>query len=484
MKKYVAILLGVGFLHRLLYLGTRQLWTDELMQARIIKLASPGEILARLRGGMDLASPLDFFIQRGMTVLLGDSTWALRLHAVIFGTLSIWIFYRISCFLFGKRVALYSATLFTFFPLAYHYSQEARPYALLMCLTLLAYDLLLRQVYGKNQRWQGWMMVAGVLVLLLYTSFLGGLILLSQLTGLSFAAAWKWSLAAPREGDENAAEAREHDPIRWRQVAHYALAALVALALFYPWMRYAWSRPLLAPVSEIMNPKLVLRIIKELGDNSYPVSGLLLIGVFAGIRAMLRHGQRNSLMWLLTWFLVPIPALLLVELWAGYFFAIRHILHAAPPLVLIAGYGLSYVGERMTILPHLPYQLSSPAMVYAGLLVVMSVWIGQVHARSEPADWQGTAAFLGQTVRPGDVVSMPMVYALLEYYSPALAAARSEDLDPGPGSLTSESVKRRIVVCYDKMGADPCGGFRTPAMKDPAWIKRQFTGFTLFLRGK
>jgi uncharacterized membrane protein len=484
MKKYIGIILGVGFLHRLLFLGTRQLWTDELMQARIIKFGSLAEILKHLRDGMDLASPLDFLVQKSVSFLLGDSTWALRLHAVIFGTLSIWIFYRLARFLFGDRVAVYSAVLFAFFPLAYHYSQEARPYALLMFLTLLSYDLLLRQVYAKSKRWQGWVLVACVLTLLLYTSPLGSMILLSQLVGLVLSAAWKPRPEAGSHGGEHEKAALDFSAARWSQVALYAAAALAACVLFYPWLRFVWTRPMIAPASEIANPKLVLRFIKELGDNSYPVAGMLLIGLITGVRALVRHGRRDAVRWLLTWFLVPIPALLLAELWAGYFFAIRHLLHATPPLVLIAGYGLSYVGERLTILPHLPYQLSSPAIVYAGLLVLMSVWIGQSHAHSEPADWRGTAAFLNDTVRPGDAVSMPGVYALLEYYSPALESFRVGDLDPGPGSLAAGEVKRRIVVCYDKMWPDPCGGFRTPALKDPAWGKRQFTAFKVFFRAK
>ena len=484
MKKFVAVIMGIGLVHRLMFLGTRQLWTDELLQARIIKFASPAEILSRLRGGMDLASPLDFFVQRGMTLLLGDSTWALRLHAAIFGTLSIWIFFRLARFLFGDRVALYSTTLFTFFPLAYHYSQEARPYSLLMFLSLLSYDLLLRQLYDKDRPWQGWLPIAGVSALLLYTSFLGSLILVSQFAGLVLATIQNPRPGAIQDREENGTQRFEFSPTRWSQVVMYSLTAMAAFALFYPWMRFVWAKPLLAPASEIMNPKLVLRLIKELGDNSYPVAGLLLIGTITGVRALLRHGRRKSLMWLLTWFFIPIPTLLLIEVWAGYFFAIRHILHATPPLLLIIGYGLSYVGERLTILPHLPYQLSSPAMAFAGLLVLGSVWIGQIHARSEPADWLGTATFLSNTVREGDAVSAPVVYPLLEYYYPGLEPFRVGDLDPGLGSLAAEEVKRRIVVCYDKLWPDPCSSFRPAALKDPAWIKRQFTSFTVFLRGK
>jgi len=239
---------------------------------------------------------------------------------------------------------------------------------------------------------------------------------------------------------------------------------------------------MLVPAAEILDPKLILRLIKELGDNSYPAAALLLLGLATGIRALLRHGRRQSLLWLLTWLLVPIPVLLAVEVWAGYFFAIRHILHVTPPLLLIAGYGLSYVGERLTILPHLPYQLSSPAIAYAGILVLMSVYIGQSHALNEPADWRGTAAFLSKSLREGDAVSAPKVYPLLEYYYPELAYFLIDDLDPGRGSLAGTGVQRRVVVCYDKMWPDACGGFRAAAVKDNAWGKVQFKAFTVFVR--
>lgn len=480
MKKWVAILAAIGFLHRLLFLGARQLWTDELMQARIIKLASPAEILSRLRGGMDLASPLDFLVQRGMTSLFGDAAWAMRLHAVIFGTLAILVFYRLACFLYGQRVALYSTVLFAFFPLALHYSQEARPYALLMLLSLVSYDALLRQLYGRQRHPLGWLLVAAVSALLLYTSYLGALILISQFFGIVLSAAWKRNLKIP--AGSNAPESS--DAVDWGQVFVFSLCALAAVATFYPWVRFTWAKPLLAPVSEIMDPKLVLRLIKELGDNSYPIAGLLLIGAVTGVRALVRHKDRRSLVWLLTWFVIPIPVLLAVEVWAGYFFAIRHLLHATPPLVLLAGYGLSYVGERLTILSHLPYHLSSPAIAFAAVLIVGSVWIGVMHTHNEPADWRGTSEYLNGLVADGDALAMPKVYPLLEYYYPGLAAHRTGDLDPGAGSLGGAAVMRRIVVCYDKMWPDPCGSFRTPALRDPVWVKHQFTGFMVFLRNK
>ncbi len=479
MKKYLGIILGIGFVHRFLFLGGRQLWTDELMQARVIKSASPGEILSRLRGGMDLASPLDFLVQRGVTALLGDAAWALRLHALIFGTLSIWIFYRISRFLFGERVALYSATLFAFYPLAYRYSLEGRPYALLLFLSLLSYDLLLRQVYGKEPTWRGWLLISGVSTLLLYTSFLGSLILFAQVISLALVA-----FSKPRPGTESGENMLSFEGAEKRQLRIYGLAALSALALFYPWTRYVWARPQLSPASEIAHPKLILTLIKGLGDNSYAVAGVLLIGALVGIWALLDQGHRHSLVWLLTWFVVPIPILLLAEVWAGYFFNIRHLLHTTPPILLLAGYGLSHIGERFIATSHLPRRFSSAALAYAGLLICMSVWIGQLRARSEPVDWIGTADFLNETVGQGDAVSMPGVNALLEYYHPKLDAYRVDDLDAGRGSLAAAEIKRRIVVCYEELWPNPCGTFRNSALKDPAWTNRQFKGFTVFIREK
>jgi hypothetical protein len=262
----------------------------------------------------------------------------------------------------------------------------------------------------------------------------------------------------------------------------YVLATVTAVALFVPWVQYGWSKPLVAGASELWDPKLTLRVIKELGDNSYPVAGLTLLGVITGIRALLRHGRRQSLLWLVTWCAIPLPLVLVLEHWAGYYFAIHHILHATPALILFAGYGLSYVGERLTILDRIPYQLSAPALAYVGLMIIASVWIAQSHWRREPVDWRGTAAQLQEMALPGDAYAMPKVYPLLEYHAPLLADYRTNDLDPSLGTLADDGIKRRVVVCYDGMNPDPCAGFRLEAMQDEAWSQQQISRFTVFVR--
>jgi 4-amino-4-deoxy-L-arabinose transferase-like glycosyltransferase len=471
MKRILGAFLVVGLLHRLAFLGQRQLWTEELMQALISRASSARDLLNGLREGMYLPAPLDYFVQKGVVLVLGESEWALRLHAVLFGTLSILFFFRIAHLLFGKRTALYSTFLFLFFPLQYHYSQQGRPAALFLFLTLASYDIVLRWVQGNRRYWSGVLPLCGISVLLLYQSYLGFLVLLSQLTGL---------LVGARTGPH--ARADKIPPSRGAHILLFLLSAVVAALAFVPWFRFAWSKPLIADASEIFDLKLFPRIIQELGDGSYVVTVLLLAGVVAGTRALSRHGRRRTLGWLLSWALLSIPAVLIADYWAGYFFSVGQILHTTPALVLLAGYGLSYVGERLTILEDLPYQLSAPAIVYAASMCILAVWIGAAHWTRELADWRGTARFLGRTARAGDAITMPQMWHLLEYYAPGLEPYRVTDLDPGTGLLERGEAQRRIVVCYDGLRPDPCRDFRAAANGDAAWAKTQLRGFTLFAR--
>ena len=482
-NKFLAIILGLGFVFRLLFLGKRQLWTDEIMQGLVVRASSVREMLEALRDGMAIPAPLDYFVQKGIISVLGESTWTMRLHAVIFGTLSLWIFFRVARYLFGDRVAIYSTILLTFYPLHYHYSQEGRPYALLVLLSLISYDLLFRILSRNDGRFMAWALLSGVLTALLYTSFLGVLVVGSQWVALVISALWDPRNSELLSPAGESGQSRIERARGWHVLA-YSVAAGLACTLYLPWVYFAWAKPLVSRVSEVADPRLVLRMIKELGDGSYPMAGLLLLGAGTGVMALRRHGQYRTLMWLLTWFGVSIPAVLLLEIWSGYFFAIRHVLHATPALILLAGYGLSYVGERLTILERLPARISAPAAGYAALVILISVWTAQSHWRKETEDWLGTARFLQNNLRPGDVVTMPGVYMLLEYNAPMLRNFRVGDLDPGPGSLVGGEISRRFVACYNQLKPDPCQGFRALAMKDAAWRRQEFRGFTVFTREK
>jgi hypothetical protein len=315
-----------------------------------------------------------------------------------------------------------------------------------------------------------WLQLGLVLVALLYTSLLALAVLAAQFVGLVGVRFFR---------PTGQAAEREPGGARWRNPAIYAGIACVAVALFVPWLRYGWIR---TAGAGILYPGFLLRLLKELGDNSYAMTGLILAGVVAGIRAMRRHNTRTPLIWMVSWFSVVTLAVLVLKLAMRHPFAIADILAATPPLMFLAGYGLSHVGERLTILPEMPYQLSAPAFVYAALMILGSAWIAQSHWKREPVDWAGAAALLQGTAREGDAVAMPKIYHLIEYYAPNLGAFRSSEIDPGPGSLSTGASQRRVVVCYNNLTPDPCSGFRQEAQDDKAWRKLPLRGFTVFIR--
>jgi hypothetical protein len=477
-KRLAGLLIGGGLLLRLLFLGKRQLGIEELMQAIITRTDSVADMLRSAREVAHIESPLDYLVQKLSTLALGDSAWALRLHAVILGTVSLWLFFRVARWFFGSRVALYSLFLMVFFPLHYHYSQEARPYALFVCMTLLSYDCLLGIVSAQKCSWLKWMLLAGVLTLLLYSSLLGVFVLLSQCVALAVSAAMKpdWGIESGAANDDSEEDIRSGT---WSVMSLYVGASLAALLAVTPWAYFSWAGPVGVHIAGTPNLKALLGLVKDLGDHSFPMTVLLLAGVVTGTRALRLHGKLRTRLWLLSWILASVPAVLLMEGITGSAVTMRHFLHTTPSLALLAGYGLSYVGERMTILDGLPYRLSSPAIAYAALWVLLSGWITQSHWHSEPVDWKGTAAYLQQATQPGDKLALPGVRSLLAYYAPILEHTGTDRI---AGASGIPQGYRRLVACCQQAFPDPCVQFRREIQGDPIWQKSELRGFTIYMR--
>ncbi len=478
-KRAIAVILGVGFAYRLLFIAKSQLRTDELMQALVVRADSAAAMLDRLRGGLLLPTPLDPLIQKGVVALLGESGWALRLHAAMFGALSIWFFFRVARFLFGERVALYSSALFAVYPLHQHYSQEALPYALSTLLTLVSFDLLLRLFSRAYRGWQWWAAWAAAEALLLYSSVAGTAILFSQCCALFLSCRWKvGNVAGPGDSEAGIPVPQEPGADLSVKIAFVGWAAL-ACAAFWPWARIDWAAHAVAH-PEILSFKLLLRILKELGDGSYPISGLLIGGIATGTVALLRHGGARPVGWLATWFALPPVVIYVLDRWAGSSLMIGQLLPSTPPLLLLAGYGMSHVGERLTILDRLPPRPSSPALVYAAALAIGSVIVAHGHWRSVSTDWRGTAQYLQETLRAGDRLEVPAGLPLLEYYSPRLSEFSSmERITFLPESVARAG--RSFVVCLGSLRPDPCSSIRAEAKKRGFWkVHLEFAGLTVF----
>jgi len=99
--------------------------------------------------------------------LFGESAWALRVPAVLFGVASIWAMYLLAGHVMNKREALLSSALLA---LSYHhiwFSQNARGYTGLLFWALLTSWLLLRAIRGEESHI--WFLYAVASALGIYT---------------------------------------------------------------------------------------------------------------------------------------------------------------------------------------------------------------------------------------------------------------------------------------------------------------------------
>lgn len=136
---------------RLSRLGFQALFLDEYSTWRIA--SAPG-IAAMLRQihAHEASPPLHFLLTKAWIAIAGDSPFALRLPSALCGVAAVWAAMRTAWEAWPRRrppvaVAGILAALSTY---SLYYSQEARPYALLMLETALIVMLLARLAPGMR----------------------------------------------------------------------------------------------------------------------------------------------------------------------------------------------------------------------------------------------------------------------------------------------------------------------------------------------
>ena len=157
--------------------------------------------------------PLAGWLISATTALTGNSVFAIRLGAVVLGTLSHWLVYRLAFALFkDRRIALWSLVISLGIPVLNAVGVLVLPDAPVLFFHLLFLDRLLVAI--KRRRWTDWSL-SGVAL---------GLALLSKLTAfLTLGAAGLFLLCEPQHRQ------------RLREPGPY-LALCLALVLFSPFL--------------------------------------------------------------------------------------------------------------------------------------------------------------------------------------------------------------------------------------------------------
>ncbi len=161
------------------------LWVDEFATLQMISGSFAGVVDACIR---DIHPPLYFILLKGWALLCGESDVAIRALSVLFASASVIGMGLLAKQLLGPNRALLPMLFMGVHPAFIQFARMARYYSLVLMLGLLSTVFLLSAISTARKRY--WGLYALSSVLLLYTFYPGGILLLAQ--GLAFILpAWK-----------------------------------------------------------------------------------------------------------------------------------------------------------------------------------------------------------------------------------------------------------------------------------------------------
>ncbi len=365
----LAILCCIGIGLRAYHLDNYSLWCDEMFQAIAASEAWTDFFPAVKRH----SSPfLDYFFMKLSVSLFGNTEWAVRLHAFIFGTAAIPLFYYFSRLLVGFKTALIAVTLLVFSPMAISFSQEGRMYSLFLFLSLTSYLLTLIFI-NKNSVRSGisWGIINGLLLL---THYFGVFVILSETIIVLL---FYWS-----------------SPDKSKRIKRTIGGIIVSFLIFLPWIpvflfQFKHNSNLgYALKANIDFFKLILfEFTSDTGQPDLWVYSFALVFVFSSILAWYKNEKKiilivlNIAATLLFLFILSIVKPLVLP---------RSIIFLLPLFYLVCAYGLSFCFEY--------FKIKSNAAL---LITVFLVFWPAVNYHFLPrkalhANWKGAADYIEQ----------------------------------------------------------------------------------------
>lgn len=371
----------------------QSLWRDEV---DVIRFA--GDSLDRLLRNLALAEhngPLYYILMRGWLALAGDSEFALRYVSLCSSVISVPLAWRVALPVVGRRAALLAALLVAVSAYLVWYAQDAKMYALVGALTLLAMACWWRALAGGQLKW--WIGFVVTASLGLYIHLLSALML--PVYAALVAITW------PRWRD------------RWRGFT-------VSLALLIlPYLPLAvWQLPLIwnthvtghseAPLDEMFNALLALYARGMAMVGAWPALAALvfalLMGLFGpGARTRTAATWRHRL-FLAVWFLLPMLLLYLVSLRVPLFQP-RYLIFTVPPLLILVARGILALAR-----------LSRPVggLLLAAVVAFNCLGLGAQATQPLKSDFRAAAAYVAAHYHDGEPImfQVPYVRYVFDYY--------------------------------------------------------------------
>ncbi len=327
-------------------------------------------------------------LSRASTLIFGESAWALRLPAVIFGVASIWSLYLLGREVGSETEALLSAALLTF---SYHhvwFSQNARGYTGLLFWAILSSRYFLRGL--REGRLRLWLLYAAAAALGIYTHMTMIFVIIGQFVVYLIALVNRH---------------REALPSGWQGLffgfGGAGLFTLLLLAPALPQILYGGSLGEVSTVSVWKHPLwTLLEIIRgiEIGF----AGGVFAFGALAVFGAGMWNFARTKPA-VIGLFLIPVILCAAVVIALGHHLWPRFFFFAFGFGVLIAVRGAVVLGRWLAKIGGMPARAALLGIV-AGVGLVFVSALSVPFAYGPKQDYAGALTFVQQERQPGDAV--------------------------------------------------------------------------------
>ncbi len=180
----------LGLVLRVMWLGTPCYWIDEVLQVRAAMMPTFRESMSQV----PLNKPYLFYALQFFVARISVNEWIFRLPSCLAGAASVWVIWGLARSLYqDSRVSLLAAALLATSPLHIECSQDARPYAVALLFALGGIWAMFESLRMPTRfslvcaallpALSGWTLYFGVGLLGLEIVWVGGMLLLSRLTG-------------------------------------------------------------------------------------------------------------------------------------------------------------------------------------------------------------------------------------------------------------------------------------------------------------
>jgi len=482
-----ALVFVLALLPRLIDLGTRPFWLDEVFTLQRASL-TPAALVQDSFLNHHMPS---FFLLLSPLVSLGNPQFWLRFPSAVCGALAVMMVFMIARAIAGRRAGIIAACIIGLSPTALAFSQEARSYTMEMWLILVALYGVTRLAMdlpaASRPLLRGHMGGAWA------TFALGSAAALDVLgDGLP------WLLTANLIG----AALMRVSPDRWQLARNFLIADLLVGLCCAPFYAVMMTHQGSGFVDSVMwiPPLNASRLWYDFGSVYFmrvadsvtfhfmavPTPHALMWLIDAGLAIAVGAAawalrRRPVMLAVLGISFVFLPLMFtVISIWRPILLP-RYILWSAAPFAILAGIGASALLDRF------PSRLRPVVVACAGLLLLTNM-APYYHAETKPR-WDVAAKMLAQDVAPGDVVYLYDLGALpiLKHYLPpgtqtVVLNDSDGDLDH---ALAAQAQGKRVWAVFGHAGQS--GGndermkfyAKTKALGTPA--KLQVAGNRIFI---